>query len=66
MQGIKVVGEVARDEPYTVQTINTISQLQYLVACCFSSYISNVFGTYHTVFFSSYLQVKSYYVSHQR
>jgi hypothetical protein len=38
------VGGVADTEAYTVRTINIISQRQYFVARCLSSYVNNVFG----------------------
>jgi hypothetical protein len=37
-------GGVADKEAYTVHTINIISQLQYFVSRCLSSYVGNVFG----------------------
>jgi hypothetical protein len=42
------VGGVSDKEAYTVHTINIISQWQYFVSCCFSSYVGNVFGLHNT------------------
>jgi hypothetical protein len=38
------VGGGADKEAFTVHTINIISQRQYFVAHCLSSYVGNVFG----------------------
>jgi hypothetical protein len=38
-------------EAYTVRTTNIISQWQYFVAHCLSSYVSNVLGLYSTFSF---------------
>jgi hypothetical protein len=35
---------VAEKEAYTVQTVNIISQQQYFVGHCLSSFVGNVFG----------------------
>jgi hypothetical protein len=43
-KGIRGAGGVADKEAYTVHTINIISQRQYFVARCLSSYVGNVFG----------------------
>jgi hypothetical protein len=40
----KKFGGVASKEAYTVHTIKIISQWQYFVASCLSSYVDNVFG----------------------
>jgi hypothetical protein len=43
-KGIIGVREVVYKEAQTLKTINVISQLQYFVARCLSSYVGNVFG----------------------
>jgi hypothetical protein len=42
--GIRGVGGVAGKEACCVHATNFISRRQYLVACCFSSYVGNIFG----------------------
>jgi hypothetical protein len=43
-KGIRGLGGVADKEACTVHTKNIISQRQYFVARCFSSYVGNIFG----------------------
>jgi hypothetical protein len=43
-KGIRGVGGTVDKDTCTVHTINIISQWQYFVARCLSSYVGNVFG----------------------
>jgi hypothetical protein len=47
-KGIRAIRVVADKEAYTVHSINIISQRQYFVARCLSSYAGNVFGLHST------------------
>jgi hypothetical protein len=47
-KGIRGVEGAADNEAYTVHTINIISQRQYFVARCLSSYVGNVFDLHST------------------
>jgi hypothetical protein len=49
-KGIRGVGEIADKEADTVHTINIISQRQYVVARCLSSYCGYDFGL-QSIFF---------------
>jgi hypothetical protein len=57
-KGIKAVGGIADKEAYTVHTTNIVSQRQYIVARCLSSYVGNVFGL-HSVCVSFLLPAAS-------
>jgi hypothetical protein len=44
------VGGIANKEAKTVHTLNIVSQRQYFVARCLSSFVGNVFGLHSICF----------------
>lgn len=59
IKGEEGLGGVLRNNACTVQSTNIISQLQYFIARCLSSYVRNLFWfTWYMRFFPFYRRAK--------